>query len=115
MPGATATWEEASHCPKCGSPGNDVQQERIRSGRCRGGVAHILQCENEHCRWFNTRWVVAVDKDNNIPVRARGPKEYEDLSPAMESLARRQIEQLAIDDPTARADVQKFLADNGLL
>lgn len=94
---ATASWEEASKCPRCSLPGEQVSRHPWMSGR-RRGMIHILACRNERCRWFNTNWTVQVDEKGEIPIRNAGPKEYEAFSPFAESLARRTLEQTALED-----------------
>jgi hypothetical protein len=95
----TASWEEASRCPKCNEPGKDTRQ----MGSVRG-KAHILVCMNERCAWFNTSWVVQVRRDGTIPVRRAGPKQFMNLTGGQEAMARRVLEDLKFEttrrDPT---------------
>jgi hypothetical protein len=67
--------------------------------RLYGGVSHILQCENERCNWYRTRWTVAVDKNGSIPIRAKGPKEHPQMTPDQLAMGRRFAEEAARDDP----------------
>ena len=106
---ATASWEEASRCPRCSQPGNDFKVARVTSGRMRGGVTHVLKCENERCKWYNTSWVVTVGPNGEIPIRSAGPKDFPEITPGQASYARRMIEQLAVDDPALMEAVQEFL------
>lgn len=57
------TFEEAKKCPRCGLPGDDTSQVPA----ARQAVVHVIFCRNSACRWFNTSWLVQVNKDGSIP------------------------------------------------
>lgn len=63
------TLEEAKRCPKCGNYGEDrIQRPVDRStGLKAGTMVHIIYCVTEICPWFNTCWMVQVNKDGSIP------------------------------------------------
>lgn len=87
-----ATWEEASKCPRCEQRGQEVTQF---SGPNRSTI-HTLECRNERCSWFESRWIVQRLEDGSVPQRAGGQKEF----PPIPGLSREQAERVveAIDD-----------------
>jgi hypothetical protein len=71
------SWEEASHCPKCGTPGKDMRQLPT-VGKPKGTLTHFLYCYNERCVWFNTAWIVQTNPDGMVPKmqrQVRAPKQ----------------------------------------
>jgi hypothetical protein len=64
-----STYEEATRCPKCGNPGN----VRIKAPAPRaanlpiGTTIHTVYCEHELCPWYETCWMVQVNKDGSVP------------------------------------------------
>lgn len=104
-----ASWEEASRCPKCGQPGEDVKQSSIRTGRLRGGVNHVLHCKNERCKWFETGWSVSVGPNGEIPENLGGPKQFPDLQ--ADEFARRYLQYAAQDDPIMQRNLRKLEED----
>jgi hypothetical protein len=74
---ATVTWEEASKCPRCESPGREVKTVPIPYRV--GAEGHILVCTNrDRCSWGQdgTRWLVQVNPNGTIPVNEPGPKSF---------------------------------------
>lgn len=64
------TFEAAKRCPKCQEPGHQRHVERLRDG----GKVFGLECKNQVCPWYDTGWVVQVDKDGEIPDRMDKPR-----------------------------------------
>jgi hypothetical protein len=65
-----------------------------------------LACRNDRCTWFNTNWIVQVNSDGSIPDPGmRGEKQFPAMDAMREARGRRQLEQLAIEDPAAARDV----------
>ncbi len=60
-----STYEEARRCPKCQQPGEDRHQELAHDGK--GSTIHHIYCVNNRCRWYNTPWLVQVNKDGSVP------------------------------------------------
>jgi hypothetical protein len=79
---STATWEEASRCPKCDQPGDDRKQTYNRE---KHATIHILYCVQKLCPWFDTAWFVQVNDDGSIPkeVAMHQPKQFPALSQEM--------------------------------
>jgi hypothetical protein len=100
--------EEAVRCPKCDQPG---MPGSTQAGPRRSKILTYV-CENKLCRWYGTGWVVQVGSDGSIPDRRQGPKQFE-IDPWADSIARRQLEEIAMADPTTRAVVEKTLEENG--
>lgn len=70
------TLSQAQKCPKCHQAGtitSSVPQAR--------GKLHTLTCENIHCNWWHTHWVVQEDADGMVMVRDLGnePKTFPKL------------------------------------
>lgn len=84
------TYEEAKRCPKCGNPGEETTTARGPHG----STVHTFTCRTELCRWYNTGWVVQVNADGSIPLRGAGEKDFPDLTPGQEAMARAMIEQI---------------------
>jgi hypothetical protein len=59
-------------------------------------------CEHEVCPWYQSGWVVQVTRDGKVVERDAGPKQFEKLSSDAEAAARRNIEQMALEDPEVR-------------
>lgn len=74
------TFEEAKRCPKCQTPGEDRRQTRAPQGALPGAKIHHIYCTNNRCVWYDTPWMVQVNKDGSVPPpqdhRGR-PKVYE--------------------------------------
>ena len=100
--------EEAARCPRCDQPG---MQNGSKPGPKRSKVLTYI-CGNKLCRWYNTGWVVQVGSDGSIPDRRQGPKQFV-VDPWADSIARRQLEEIAMADPTTRAAVEKIMDENG--
>lgn len=66
---ATVTFEEAKRCPKCDNPGELMSTRNVRDNEGRPAKVHILRCQNNRCRWFETDWVVQQLEDGTVPVR----------------------------------------------
>jgi len=104
-----ASLEEAEHCPKCDQVG-EVQMT-VQLGR-REGKAITYHCKNQLCRWFNTGWVVQVLPDGSIPNPSKGEKQFPE-QPFADSIARRELEQMAISDPTVARMVERLKEERG--
>jgi hypothetical protein len=63
----TASYEDATRCPKCGMPGH-VRSKQPVLGRAKGTQLHLTFCENEVCQWYDTSWPVQVNPDGTVPV-----------------------------------------------
>lgn len=59
------TFEEARRCPICGNPGED--RKAIKSTAIAGAKLHYIYCVTQLCRWYDTFWIVQVNKDGSIP------------------------------------------------
>jgi len=57
------TFENASRCPKCDTPGEDRKDD---TGP-KGSTLHYIYCVNSRCKWFDTFWIVQVNKDGTVP------------------------------------------------
>lgn len=70
---------------------------------------YVYQCANERCVWFETQWIVQVQKDGSVPVRPSGTrgrdKDFHSLTAQQESLARRYLEQVVLDDAEEQAAI----------
>lgn len=85
----TVDYETATRCPRCDIPGQVVSKLPATSGRP-GTVVHVVFCRNQACVWCDSSWIVQVNRDGTIPVRASGGvKSFPDLPQT--------------GDPTARA------------
>lgn len=76
MSDGQTTLEEASRCPKCGTPGNQTGVRPLTSGT---GKLLMYKCENNRCRWFNTEWPVQVNANGTIPLTLQRPKQFQPL------------------------------------
>jgi hypothetical protein len=86
---------EAQHCPRCGEQGEQTHRETVTdmSLKSFGSSVYTYTCRNERCRWFNTGWIIQVDKNGEIPVRQAGPKQFQDIhTPSTEAAARHELE-----------------------
>lgn len=72
-----ATFEEANHCPKCETPGDERQTTQLGKGH---GVMHYIWCVNPQCEWFDTPWMVQTLPDGSVPERKFDPTIPTDLS-----------------------------------
>jgi hypothetical protein len=66
----TASYEEATRCPKCEMPGR-VRSKQPVLGRPKGTQLHLVYCENDRCTWYDTSWPVQVNPDGTVPVFER--------------------------------------------
>lgn len=69
---STASWDEASRCYRCETPGVET---RTTNGRA-GAKDITLRCEESRCRGYKLTWVVHINPDGTIPVRGPGPKSF---------------------------------------
>lgn len=73
-----ATFEEASHCPKCGEPGKPASVKQLDHGK---GKIHYFVCENQRCRWYrHGTWAVQRRPDGSVPERSPGEKQFNPLT-----------------------------------
>jgi hypothetical protein len=71
-----ASWEDASRCPRCDLPGEEVNR---LPGKKPGYKVATLLCRNDKCRWFNTGWAVQINPDGSVPeARDRKPDDREE-------------------------------------
>lgn len=73
---ADSTYEEATRCPKCSEPG----KARLKQPQGGGIMLHHVYCENRRCEWYNTCWIIQVNKDGSVPPprdHTNSPKEYQ--------------------------------------
>jgi hypothetical protein len=92
LPTNLSTYEKATRCPKCTLPGI-LTKTHAGVG---GAKVESWTCDNERCKWYTTGWIIQINPDGSIPERRPGPKQFEPLSPGMETAARdylRSIEQ----------------------
>lgn len=89
---ALTTYEEATRCPKCETPGKLVNTTRppanARTGIERGTKVETYECVNERCVYgpqkqmdlAGERWAVQINPDGTIPPKGaiyEQPKEYD--------------------------------------
>lgn len=92
---AETTFEQAKRCPKCGKPGED--SPKTTPGP-KGSRVHQIFCRTELCPWYNTPWMVQVNRDGTIPPpqdHTRSPKVYEGFE-GHDELAKQIMEALEI-------------------
>jgi hypothetical protein len=87
---AETTLEEASRCPKCGTPGRLDKTDRNHPRP--GSSTYTYVCENELCLARGRGWIVQVNADGSIPIRKPGQKQFPALDEYQQALARRNIE-----------------------
>jgi hypothetical protein len=110
------TLEEASKCPRCDltgevtstrkapktTPDGDLIIPRVPDG----AMVRTYECQNERCTWYGTGWVVQVNPDNTVPIRARGGRGSEKQFPVMsreqQAMGRRTLEQIQAEEAEAR-------------
>jgi hypothetical protein len=59
---ADSTFDEARRCPKCDVLGADESQ---RPGP-HGSRLHVIRCRSPRCKWYNTTYIVQVDRDGTV-------------------------------------------------
>jgi hypothetical protein len=89
---ALTTYEQATRCPKCETPGKLVNTTRppanVRTGIARGTKVETYECVNERCVYGpqkqmdlpGERWAVQINPDGTIPPKGSieaEPKEYD--------------------------------------
>jgi len=57
------TYDEARRCPICETPG---VAESVKPGS-RGNTLHTFRCMNNRCRWYDTTYVITVNRDGTVP------------------------------------------------
>jgi hypothetical protein len=62
-----STYEEATRCPKCGKPGDVRSKQAAPKTLLPGTQIHHVYCITELCRWYNTAWMVQVNRDGSVP------------------------------------------------
>lgn len=73
MTDMSPTYEKATRCPKCDTPGEVVNKMPAKpvpgmGVRVKPGTQiHTVYCRNEACRWFSTNWIVQVNPDGEVP------------------------------------------------
>src|ERR1700683_4425540 len=89
---ADTSWEEAKRCPKCQQPGVEINSISTRSPRT-GALArvHTLQCENDLCLWYQTRWIVQTVEGEVVQPRTVGIKSFPALTKMQGTMARDQL------------------------
>ena len=108
-PVAETTWEEASRCPKCNQPGEDVKETKTRNGRGKDVVVHTVFCRNPICIWLDTSWLVQINEDGSIPkaYEQLGNKKYPKLSPELETRVQEAIQaQLKAETQPGGAEIR---------
>jgi hypothetical protein len=91
----TASWAEASLCPKCKTQGREVKVIDIPYRL--GAKGHVLTCPNkERCNWGEEgiRWIVQVNPNGSIPVYEAGPKNYPALPKLSDEAVERQLQEI---------------------
>jgi hypothetical protein len=65
--------------------GETVNSNTVRSPQGKPVQMLTMQCQNLHCRWYMTNWIVQVDEDGKVPVRDSGhePKTFPRLNKIM--------------------------------
>jgi len=87
MADTTTTLEDASHCPKCGNPGEE--RSTVNLGREKGQM-HYFYCVTELCLWFDTPWMVQTRSDGLVPVRdplSNVPGDFASMVPSKDMVA----------------------------
>lgn len=82
-------FEEAKRCPRCQKPGEETKVRHLKRGE---GKVMIFTCRTSLCPWENTNWAVQIDANGEIPTLYPGPKQFEKMSPHIESMGIRYIE-----------------------
>jgi hypothetical protein len=59
----TISFREAQDCPECKQQGSVLDRRPIL-----GGTLVDMQCENEACPWYQTKWLVELDGDSRVQV-----------------------------------------------
>lgn len=103
-----ASWAEASRCPKCEAPGEDIKTNRIPNA-----TVHTLRCPTEGCRWYNTTWIVQINSDGTIPEYVPGPKAFpapskEELAAGKAHLESEARKAALLGDPSMLRDLRKL-------
>jgi hypothetical protein len=95
-PGSTATWEEASACPRCGVEGTKIKDQSASMHL--GSRVYTMECRNARCRWGNdpatAHWLVQILPDGTIPKRKSGPKQWPKLPNMSQEAYDRHMENL---------------------
>ena len=66
---ADTTIDEASRCPRCKIPGEQVSDTPVKGSTLAPGTrVLLLYCRNDACRWYNTAWPVQVRPDGTVPI-----------------------------------------------
>lgn len=85
-----ATLDEASRCPICSQPG----RQTASSSGSKGSKLYNYLCMNTECRWFDTGWLVQLDRNGDVYERPKGQKEFAPIPEAQQRLIEAQLEQL---------------------
>jgi hypothetical protein len=105
VPDEVTNLDVASRCPKCDQVGETVSS--FTNPTKKYGTALVLECKTETCSWFETRYVIQVDKDGNVPVRPASVPEHEKIAPAMNpgflAMGQQEVEQLAAEPKEIRS------------
>jgi hypothetical protein len=59
----TISFREAQNCPECKQQGSVLDRRPIV-----GGTLVDMQCENEACPWYGTKWLIELDGDSRVQV-----------------------------------------------
>lgn len=62
----TIPFSEAQNCPECKQQGVVAQKRPIE-----GGTLVDMQCENEACPWYKTKWLIELDGDSRVQVNEK--------------------------------------------
>lgn len=86
--GGTASFEEATRCPKCNEPG---ELGVNRPGPDKSTI-HFVWCRNQVCKWFDTNWIVQQLEDGTVPVRpTQDHRAHQKTFPAIPSYTQQQM------------------------
>jgi hypothetical protein len=62
----TATWDEASRCPRHQLTGKEESRRPMKGG-VQGGELITLTCPQDECEYKDVGWIVQVRPDGTIP------------------------------------------------
>lgn len=122
------TYNDAKKCPKCKQEGEFVGNINTVPQARRGTRVETWECLNDLCERAGSRWIIQINPDGTVPIRApRGPKQFE-LDPKALDFGKAQVERAkyeVLDETEARErsdivrsgnkdDLHKFDQEHGL-
>jgi hypothetical protein len=89
-------YEQATYCPKCGNKG--VLRATHQHPERPGAKVEVWACETELCTWGGTGWPIQIQPDGTIAERKAGPKQFQALTPGMETMARDYLQSIQTEE-----------------